>query len=341
MLLAAVSPFPPSPLLMARFGLHAIRSAASLSRSVFAGEHARGLFAGCAAHSFGDLEDWFTASFGIVLACAGHAVGWPVPKGGSQKLVDALTAYLKSLGGEVRTGERVTQLGALPQSDLVLFDTTPAAMVRIAGDALPPRYRRRAERFAVGPGVFKLDYALDGPVPWKAAACARAGTVHLGGTLAELCASERAVTQGQVPERPYVLVAQQSLFDPTRAPPGKHTLWAYCHVPNGCTTNMTSRIEDQLERFAPGFRDRVLARVEASPARFAEYNPNYVGGDICGGDIRGMQLFFRPMLKANPYSTPNPRLFLCSSSTPPGPGVHGMSGHAAAKAALRAGRARN
>ncbi|WP_437289132.1 phytoene desaturase family protein [Sorangium sp. So ce406] len=325
---------PRHPLLLARFGLSAIRSADGLARDTFRGDAARGLFGGCAAHSFLPLEALFSASFGIVLALAAHAVGWPVVRTGSQALMDALAAILRARGGEIETGRTVASLDELPEARAYLFDTTPAAMARIAGDRLPPGYRRRLERFRHGPGVFKVDYALDGPIPWKAPAAARAATVHVGGTLDELVASERALAGDAPAERPFCLVAQQSLFDDTRAPAGKHTAWVYCHVPPGCEVDMTARIEAQMERFAPGFRDLVRARAARAPADWQRYNENYVGGDIAGGANDWLQIFARPVASLSPYSTPNPSLYLCSSSTPPGGGVHGMCGYHAAAAAL-------
>ncbi|MFQ5614734.1 MAG: phytoene desaturase family protein [Anaerolineae bacterium] len=329
-------PLPPRhPLTLARFGLKAIRSARGLAEGRFKAERARALFAGLAAHSLMPLEQPLTAAFGLILGLLGHATGWPLPRGGSQSISNALAGYLRSLGGEIVTGAPVASVDDLPPARAVLFDVTPRQLARIAGPHLPNRYRRRLMAYRYGPGAFKVDWALDGPIPWRAEACARAGTVHLGGSLAEIAAAERATWRGQHPERPYVLVAQQSLFDPTRAPEGKHTAWAYCHVPNGSTFDMTARIEAQLERFAPGFKDRVLSRSVKSPRQLERYNANYIGGDINGGvqDLR--QLFARPTLRLRPYSTPNKRLFICSSSTPPGGGVHGMCGYHAARTALR------
>jgi phytoene dehydrogenase-like protein len=329
-------PRPPRhPLSLARFGLHAVRSARGLAEAAFAGERARALFAGLAAHSCLPLEQPPSAAFGLVLGLLGHTVGWPIPRGGAQRIADALASYLTARGGEIRTDRRVESLDELPRARATLFDVTPRQLVRIAGDRLPTGYRRRLERYRYGPGTFKVDWALDGPLPWRAADCARAGTVHLGGTLAEIAAAERAVADGQVPERPFVLLAQQSLFDSSRAPQGKHTVWAYCHVPNGCTVDMTDRIEAQIERFAPGFRERILARAARSPDALERYNANYVGGDINGGiqDLR--QLFTRPVLRFPPYATPARGIYLCSSSTPPGGGVHGMCGYFAARAVLR------
>ncbi len=270
-----------------------------------------------------------------MLGLLGHSVGWPFPRGGSQRLSDALASYLRALGGEIETGRRVESLAELGDTRAVLLDVTPRGLLALAGDRLPDRYRRGLERYRYGPGVFKLDWALDGPIPWRAEECARAATVHLGGTLEEIAASEAAPGQGEVVERPYVLLAQQSLFDPTRAPAGQHTAWAYCHVPNGSTVDMTERIEAQVERFAPGFRERILARSALGPAEIERYNANYVGGDINAGAATLSQLFTRPVARVSPYTTPLPGVFLCSASTPPGGGVHGMCGFHAAQAALR------
>ena len=322
------------PLVMTRFGLQAIRSASSLARQHFRGERARALFAGMAAHSMLPLEQGPSAAFGLVLGVAGHALGWPLPCGGSQRIVAALAAYLRSLGGEIVVNHEVTSLDELPDARAILFDVTPRQLLRIAAKHLSQSYSRSLQRYRYGPGVFKIDYALDGPVPWRAQECLRAGTVHLGGTLNEIALSERQVARGQPPEAPYVLVAQQSLFDETRAPAGKHTLWAYCHVPNGSTFDMTERIDAQMERFAPGFRERILARTVTSPAAIEQYNANYIGGDINGGAEDFLQLFTRPVIRLNPYTTPNKRIYICSSSTPPGGGVHGMCGYYAAQAAL-------
>jgi len=270
-----------------------------------------------------------------VLGLLAHSVGWPFPQGGSQRLSDALASHLRSLGGEIETGRRVESLGELAEAPLVLLDVTPRGLLALAGNRLPARYRRRLERYRFGPGVFKLDWALDGPIPWGAEECTRAGTVHLGATLEEIAASEAAPWRGEVAERPYVLLAQQSLFDPTRAPTGRHTAWAYCHVPNGSPVDMTERIENQVERFAPGFRERILARSALGPADLERHNENYVGGDINGGAATLSQLFTRPVARVSPYTTPLPGVFLCSASTPPGGGVHGMCGYHAARAALR------
>ena len=326
---------PRHPLVLARFGLRALRSARGLAESVFEGERARSLFAGLAAHSMLPLERRPTAAFGLLLGASGHSVGWPVPRGGSQNISNALASYLRSLGGEIFTNRNVRSVDDLPVARAVLLEVTPRQLLRIAGSRLPVGYRRKLGGYRYGPGAFKVDWALDGPIPWKAVECARAGTVHLGGTIGEIAASETAVWSGEHPERPYVLLAQQSLFDTTRAPDGKQTAWAYCHVPNGSTFDMADRIEAQIERFAPGFRDCILARNVMSPARLEEYNPNYVGGDINGGVQDLGQLFTRPVFRPVPYSTPARGIYICSSSTPPGGGVHGMCGYFAARAALR------
>jgi phytoene dehydrogenase-like protein len=326
---------PARPLLMSRFGAVGLSSCMRLARSRFSGEKARALFAGCAAHSFLSMDAPGSASFGVVLALAGHAVDWPVVRGGSQRLVDAMAGYLRSLGGDIETQRPVRRLADLPRHRVALFDLMPAAVARIAADALPSGYRRRLTSYRHGPGVFKLDWALRDAIPWKARECAQAATVHLGATLEEIAASEQAMASGRVAERPFVLVAQQSLFDDTRAPHGAHTGWAYCHVPHGSTVDMTERIEAQIERFAPGFRDRILARHVMAPADIAARNPNMVGGDVGGGANDLMQFLFRPLARWNPYATPNPRIFLCSSATPPGAGVHGMCGYWAAQAALQ------
>lgn len=318
-----------------RFGMHAIRSAHGLAEGLFEGEKAKGLFAGNAAHSFLPMEQPPSAAFGLVLSMLGHAVGWPFPKGGAQKLADALASYLVSLGGEVRTGIRVESVDQVPETRAVLFDVTPRQLLEIAGEHFPKRYRRSLEGYRYGPGVFKMDFALDGPIPWQAEGCLRAGTVHLGGTLDEISAGEAAVARGDHPERPFVLLAQQSLFDETRAPEGKHTVWAYCHVPNGSTFDMSGRIESQIERFAPGFRSRILAKSTFAPADLERQNANLVGGDINGGFMDFRQLFTRPVVRPDPYSTPARGLYICSSSTPPGGAAHGMCGFFAARSALR------
>ncbi len=324
---------PRHPLAMARFGRHAWRSSAGVAKSAFKDDRARALFTGLGAHSMLPLDQMPTASFSLMLGITAHARGWPVARGGSQNIADAMAAYLRSLGGAVVTGRRVRAMDDLPPARAFLFDVTPRQLLHIAGDRFPAGYRRQLERYRYGPGVFKLDWALDGPIPWRAPEGRRAGTLHLGGTLEEIVAAEGAVGRGEPAERPYVLLAQPSLFDPTRAPAGRHTAWAYCHVPNGCPVDMTGRIEAQVERFAPGFRDRILARGVMPPAEVERHNANYIGGDINGGMADFRQLFLRPTRRL--YSTPDRQIYICSSSTPPTGGVHGMCGVFAAKAALK------
>lgn len=326
--------WPKHPLLTARFGSHALRSASGLAKASFQTERARALFAGMSAHSFLRLEAAGSAAFGLVLGMLGHAVGWPIPEGGSQKIADALAAYLRTLGGEIEAASPVSNIDQLPLSRVVLLDVTPRQLVAIAGHKLPGRYRDRLHRYRHGPGVFKLDYALSRPIPWRSSLCSRAGTVHLGGTLAEIAASEAATAEGRCSERPFIILAQPSLFDPTRAPTGQHVAWVYCHVPNGSSAGMRPQMEAQIERFAPGFRDCVLACRATSSAEMSRYNPNLIGGDINGGAADLWQLVARPIFSRNPYRTPTPGLYLCSASTPPGGGVHGMCGFHAAELAL-------
>ena len=337
-LLGPLPSWPRAPLLAARFGLAGMFSARALARLAFNGPCARALFAGMAAHSMQPLNGSGTGAFGIVLLALAHACGWPVVRGGSEAIAVALRAELESLGGSIETGLEVRSLDDLPElrsARAILFDLTPRQMLAICGpDDLSEDYRRALERFRYGPGAFKLDYALAGPVPWAAPECRLAGTVHLGGTLAEISQSEADVARGRHPDRPYVLVSQPTVIDPSRAPDGKHTLWAYCHVPNGSSVDMTTAIEAQIERFAPGFSELVLARAAHGPAALEALNPNLVGGDINGGAATLWQTIARPVARLSPYTTPNPRLFLCSSSTPPGGGVHGMCGYHAARAAL-------
>jgi phytoene dehydrogenase-like protein len=322
------------PVALASTGMRSLRDARSLAEGVFAGERARGLFAGNAAHSFLPLDQSPSAMFGLMLGTLGHAFGWPFPKGGSQSLADALASYLTSLGGEIYTQAPVHSVDDVPRTRTVLFDVAPLQLLAIAGEHFTGDYNRALKRYRYGPGVFKVDFALSGPIPWEAEGCRRAGTVHLGGTLEEVSAGEKAVSHGEHPERPFILLAQQSLFDRTRAPEGKHTVWAYCHVPNGSQVDMTGRIEAQIERFAPGFRDLILAKTAVGTAALERWNPNLVGGDINGGYMDLQQLFTRPMPRVNPYSTPASGLYICSSSTPPGGGVHGMCGYLAARATL-------
>lgn len=324
---------PRDPLVLAGFGLRALVPAQALARVAFREAPARALWAGLAGHSGLPLAAPGSSAVALVLAALAHRVGWPVPEGGAQALTDALVAHLRALGGEVVTGVRVEHLGELPEARAVLLDVSPEAFLRLAAGRLPGGYRRALRRFRRGPGTFKVDWALDAPILWANAACGRAGTVHLGGTLAEIAAAERAVARGRVPERPFVLVAQPTLADPTRAPAGRHVAWAYCHVPNGSTADQTRAIEAQVERFAPGFRDRILARHTASPADLEAADANLVGGDLTGGAQTLRQLIARPTV-TTPYNTPLAGVFLCSASTPPGGGVHGMCGVHAADAAL-------
>jgi phytoene dehydrogenase-like protein len=328
---------PRHPLLMAGFGLRAVQSAESLANRHFREPRARALFAGLVGHSFLPFSAPPSSAIALVLAVAGHAVGWPFPRGGSGALTAALVRYLESLGGEVRTRYPVGDQQDLPPSRAVLFDTSAAGLARLGADQLRPGYRRALEKFRPGPATFKLDWALSAPIPWTAPECREAGTLHLGGSFEELAESEAAVARGESPRRPYLLCAQPSLFDPTRAPDGRHTAWAYCHLPLGNEEDLSERIELQVERFAPGFRKLVLARRVTTPRDFAAHNPNLEGGDISGGlpDLR--QAFFRPMIRWNPYRTSRRGWYLCSAATPPGAGVHGMCGYHAAREALRDG----
>ncbi len=325
---------PRFPLALAHFGWVAFKSAESLVRARFRGARSAALFAGLAAHSMLPLEKVPAAAFGLVLGITAHALGWPMPKGGSRSIAEALASLLRSLGGKIVTDYKVESLDELPPVKVILCDVTPRQLLQIGGSRLPASYQKRLARYRYGMGAYKMDWALDGPIPWKAPECTAAATVHLGGTFEEIAISERAAWNGEHAETPFVLLAQPSLFDGSRAPAGKHTAWAYCHVPHGSTVSMAERIEAQIERFAPGFRERVLARSILPPAELERRNPNLIGGDINGGvqDIR--QLFFRPTLSN--YKTPVNGLYLCSSSTPPGGGVHGMCGYFAAGAALRA-----
>jgi phytoene dehydrogenase-like protein len=326
---------PRHPLLLARFGMLAILPSSVLARLTFREARARALFTGMAAHATVPLTRPPSAAFGLVLGILGHAVGWPMPRGGSQRFADALASYLRSLGGEIQTDARVDSVDELPASRAVLLDLTPRQILRVAGGHLTAGYRRELEAFQYGLGTFKVDWALDRPIPWCSPEAARAGTVHLGGTIEEIEEARKAEWDGRPPERPLVLLTQPTLFDPTRAPDGKHIAWGYCHLPNGSTFDMTERIEAQVERFAPGFRDRIIGRHTMGPADFERHNPNLIGGDINGGEATLRQLFFRPALRPVPYETPAPRIFICSSSTPPGGGVHGMCGFHAARTALR------
>ncbi|HTV40661.1 MAG TPA: NAD(P)/FAD-dependent oxidoreductase [Candidatus Sulfotelmatobacter sp.] len=325
---------PRHPVQFARFGLRGMLAASSLARGWFSGEPARALFGGLAAHAFLPLEQIPSAAFGLVLGMTGHAVGWPMPRGGAQQIANALAAYLKSLSGEIVTGWRVENIQELPKSHVVLLDLTPRQLLPLFREKLPSGYRRRLEHFSYGPGVFKMDFALDGPIPWTAEVCRRAGTVHVCGTLDEIARSEREAFRGEHPERPFVLLSQPSLFDSTRAPEGKHSVWAYCHVPHGSSVDMAPRIEAQIERFAPGFRDRILARHAENCADLQKKNANLIGGSINGGANDLRHLLARPIAGSSPYRMPIPGYYICSSSTPPGGGVHGMCGYYAAETAI-------
>lgn len=326
---------PAHPLATARFGLKAIRSASGLARSRFDEDRARALLIGISGHALVPLTQPATASFGLMFAAVGHAYGWPMASGGSQAVADTMAAHLRKLGGEIEMGRAIRSLADLPPARARVFDVTPRQLIAICGNALPGRYRRRLGRFRYGPGVFKVDWALSGPVPWKAEGCSSAGTVHLAGTYGEIVESEATVARGGHPERPYMVTAQQSLFDPSRAPENKHTFWGYCHVPNGSTVDMTAAMEAQIERFAPGFKDLVIERHVMDPAAMERHDPNFIGGDINGGASDLRQLFTRPVASIDPYSTPAEGIFMCSSSTPPGGGVHGMCGYNAARSVLK------
>jgi phytoene dehydrogenase-like protein len=334
-ILAPFSLFPPSPVTMLRFGLRGLPSATSLARRWLVEPETAGMFAGLAAHAILPLEKPLTGAVGLMFAVMAHVIAWPIARGGSQQIAQAMARYLNSLGGEIVVGKRVASLGGVPKARAYFFDTVARDVARIAGERLPNSYRERLSRVRHGPAVFKVDWALDGPVPWRHPGFAKAATVHIGGTIEEIAEAERAAWEGHCTEKPFVLFAQQSLFDGTRAPAGKHTGWGYCHVPAGSTEDMTERIEKRIESFAPGFRDRILARHVMPPHAMEQYNANYVGGDITGGVMDIGQMFTRPVNLLSPYSTPARDIFICSSSTPPGPGVHGMCGYFAATAALR------
>jgi phytoene dehydrogenase-like protein len=325
--------FPQHPFVLARFGWHALRSAGGLAKSAFQDERTRATFAGIAAHGMLPLDHALTAGFGLTLGAMCHVVGWPIPRGGSQRITDALVRHLQSLGGEVVTDSKVTAIDKLPPAKAILCDLSPRPLLRIAGDKLPTAYRRKLERYRYGMGAFKVDWALAAPIPWKADECRRAGTLHLGGTLSEITASEKGAWEGNIVDRPFVLLSQPTLFDPSRAPSGKHVAWGYCHVPGASTVNMLDRVEHQIERFAPGFRDRVLARSVRTPADIEAHNANLVGGDIGAGVTDLRQFFTRPTWRT--YSTPVKGFYICSASTPPGVGVHGMCGYYAATLALK------
>lgn len=327
--------WPRFPFLLSRFARIGLPSALRVARRCFSGKRARALWAGLAAHSALPLQCRPSSAIAMVLACAAHVGGWPIAEGGSQNIPDALASLLRSFGGSIQTGQPIRSLSELPSSRGLLLDVGPAQLLQLAPQLAATSYGRALQRFRYGPGAFKIDYALAEPVPWRDAECRLAATVHLGGSLEDIARSEELVWQGEHPDRPFVLLAQPSLFDAFRAPKGKHTAWAYCHVPNGSAQDMTSRIEAQIERFAPGFREIILARHARTAAESALQNPNLVGGDIAGGALSGTQWLFRPAIRLNPYSTSLPGVYLCSASTPPGPGVHGMCGALAAREALR------
>jgi phytoene dehydrogenase-like protein len=332
-LLAPIIAVPRHPLLLAKFGFQGLMPATFLANRLFRSERTKALFAGLAAHSMLALDEPFTASFGIIFGVTAHAVGWPIPRGGSQSITNALRAHLEKLGGSVRLSSRVDSIASVGDFDVALCDLTPHQLLQVTGDRFSTAYKRLLARYRYGPGVFKVDYALSSPIPWKAHECASAATVHVGGTMREIAASEAEVRHGRHSERPYMLVAQPTVVDPTRAPQGKHIAWTYCHVPNGSTVDMLPRIEAQLERFAPGFRDCVLARRVLRPAELQSMDANLIGGDIAGGAVDWRQLLFRPTWRL--YATPSKDIYICSSSTPPGAGVHGMCGYNAAKLALK------
>ncbi|PIB35304.1 FAD-dependent oxidoreductase [Reichenbachiella sp. 5M10] len=326
---------PQNPWLLARFGLKALQPATFYARHAFSDPRMKALFAGCTAHSVLPFDKFFTTAMGLMFLVTGHVENWVIPKGGSQQIANALAGYFESLGGEIQCSMRINEWKELPVAKRYVFDTDPVQLANIAREKLPPSYKNRLKNYQFGPGVFKIDYALDGPIPWSDPRCLDASTVHVGGTFAEVAASEKDAWEGRVSDKPFVMLSQQSQFDPTRAPEGKHTGWAYCHVPNGSTVDMTDAIENQIERFAPGFKDIILAKATMTTQDFYQYNPNYLGGAITGGAADIFQLFTRPVARIDPYSTPNPDLFICSASSPPGGGVHGMCGYHAAQSVLK------
>jgi len=325
---------PKHPILLARFGLNALWPATTYSKFKFKGERAKSLFAGCSAHSFLPLDFYFTAAMGMMFSLTAHLVDWPVAKGGSASITNAMAAYFKDLGGEIQTSFLVKNLKDLPTAKAYLFDTDPKQVANIADAELPAAYKKRLLKYNYGPGVFKVDWALDGPIPWRDSNCLKASTVHVGGTMEEIAISERMAWEGKHCEKPFLILCQQSQFDATRAPEGKHTGYAYCHVPKGSTKDMTTAIEQQIERFAPGFKDIILKKHTTNSLDFYQYNPNYFGGAITGGAADITQLFTRPVARIDPYTTPNPKIFMCSAATPPGGGVHGMCGYWAARSVL-------
>lgn len=328
--------FPKNPGIFLRFGLQAFQPASFYAAHTFKGARAKALFAGCAAHSVLPFDKLFSTAIGLMLITAGQIENWPIAKGGSRNIATALTSYFKNLGGEIRVSTKIDDFRELPKAKTYIFDTDPRQLANIAGEQLPSSYKNKLYNYRYGPGVFKIDYALDGPIPWKDPRCLKASTVHVGGSINEIKASEKAVWQGKHSRKPFVLVSQQSLFDESRAPSGKYTGWAYCHVPHGSKMDMSDSIEDQIEHFAPGFRDIILAKRSMNTDDLYAYNPNYLGGAITGGASDIFQLFSRPVSLLDPYATPNPHIFICSASTPPGGGVHGMSGFHAAQRVLKA-----
>jgi len=327
--------FPKNPALFTRFGLKAMQPATTFANYAFKDKSAKALFAGCAAHSVLPLEKMFTAALGLVFGVTGHMIDWPVAAGGSQSITGSMAHYFESLGGEIRTSQWISSMDDLPPAEAYIFDTDPVQLAQIAGSELPSGYRKRLNKYNYGPGTFKIDWALDGPIPWKDKNALKASTVHVGGTMEEIALSEKMAWNGKHCDKPFLILCQQSMFDDTRAPKGKHTGYAYCHVPNGSTKDMTEVIENQIERFAPGFKDIILNRYNTNTSKFNEYNPNYLGGAITGGAADITQLFTRPVARLNPYTTPNPKIFICSAATPPGGGVHGMCGYWAARAVLK------
>jgi len=323
---------PRHPLLLARFGIKAVQPARFFAENQFHNARTRAVFAGLAAHSFLDLNAPVSAAIGLVMAITVHAVGWPIPQGGAQAITNALAGVLESHGGTIHTSRRITSLADLPDA-LTLCDIAPPHLQRIAGERLTPAYKQLLNKFRPGPAASKVDYALSQPIPWRAHDCGLAATIHLGGSLEEIVHSEKEMSQGRVSEKPFVILSQPSLFDSTRAPAGSHTAWAYCHVPNGSTINMAERIENQIERFAPGFRDCIIERRASTPADLEAADANLIGGDVSGGAMTARQMLFRPTLRA--YATSDPKIYLCSASTPPGGGVHGMCGYHAATTALK------
>ena len=334
-LLRPILHLPRHPLQLARFARRALRSAEGVAQSWFRDERSKALFAGLAAHSFLPLNQVPSSAFAIVLGILGHAVGWPMPRGGAQRLSQALVSHFRALGGEIQTNTVVNDLAQMPNTRVILLDLPPRKLLRIAGNQIPKSYRRKLDRYRCGPGVFKIDYALDAPIPWLAQECRGAGTIHIGGSVREIAEAELTVSKGSHPERPFVLLAQPTVFDPSRAPQGKHIVWAYTHVPNGSSFDMMERVERQIERFAPGFEQHILARHVMTCSDLESRNANLIGGDINGGAADLFQLLARPVLSFTPYRTAIPGVYLCSASTPPGGGVHGMCGFHAATAALK------